>query len=140
MGIPGSKTFRDHALRAGRSLASGPALAVLLGALSLTASQILPAAAPRSAPISRGHALAQARCSGCHETGLYGSSSNPNAPPFGAIANHDGVTARTLSEWLRSAHNYPIEMDFYLGQSEVDGLVAYFMSLRVRHYRRPADL
>lgn len=123
----------------GRAVAAGFGLLPLLGLL-LAACQSLPASGPRSALAARGQAFAQSRCSGCHETGLYGTSSNPNAPPFGAIANHEGVTGDTLSYWLRGAHNYPIEMDFSLHDDEADALVAYFLSLRNPHYRRPADL
>lgn len=109
--------------------------------LLLAACQTVPSAEPASSATTfRGRAFAQATCSGCHETGLYGTSSNPNAPPFGAIANQEGVTAETLSTWLRSAHNYPTEMNFMLHDDDADALVAYFLSLRVRHYRRPADL
>jgi len=117
-------------------------LAPLLGLLLLAASQALasPHPAHASAAAARGRAFAQRTCSGCHEIGLYGSSSNPNSPPFGAIANQEGLTAATLSHWLRGAHNYPMEMNFLLHDGDVDALVAYFLSLRVRHYRRPADL
>ena len=109
--------------------------------LLVAACQTVPSAGTASSPAaSRGHAYAQAACSGCHETGLYGTSSNPNAPPFGAIANQEGVTAETLSTWLRSAHNYPIEMNFLLHDDDADALAAYFLSLKVRNYRRPADL
>ena len=30
------------------------------------------------------------------------------------------IPAETLNEWLRGAHNYPREMDFYLTQTQVD--------------------
>jgi hypothetical protein len=69
----------------------------------------------------------------------YGTSSNPNAPPFGAIANQEGLTAETLSVWLRGAHNYPSEMDFALVERDVEALVAYLLSLRDPNYRRPPD-
>ena len=112
----------------------------LLGLLFLAACQNLPPPQPALATApQQGQAFAQRTCGGCHATGLYGSSSNPNAPPFGAIANQDGLTAETLSYWLRSAHNYPVEMDFLLNDRDVDALVAYFVSLRDPHYRRPSD-
>lgn len=94
--------------------------------------------APSTAP-PRGQAFAQASCGGCHAVGLYGTSSNPNAPPFGAIVNQEGLTAETLSVWLRGAHNYPREMDFYLIEREVSELVAYMLTLRDPNYRRPPD-
>ncbi len=108
--------------------------------LLVAACQNLPSAesAPATVP-PPGQALAQASCGGCHAIGQYGTSSNPNAPPFGAIANQDGLTAETLSYWLRGAHNYPREMDFYLGERQVDALVAYMLTLRDPNYRRPAD-
>lgn len=108
--------------------------------LLLAACQNLPSAEPaRSTVPSPGQAFAQASCSGCHAIGLYGSSPNPNAPPFGAIANQEGVTEETLSTWLRGAHNYLREMDFYLNERDVDALVAYLLSLRDPNYRRPPD-
>lgn len=113
---------------------------VVGAALGLAACENLPPA--NSAPqavASDGHAFAQASCGGCHAVGLYGTSSNPNAPPFGYIANQEGLTSETLSYWLRSAHNYPREMDFSLSDREVDRLLAYLLSLRDPNYRRPPD-
>ena len=108
--------------------------------LLLAAGQNLPSSERASSPAaSRGQALAQATCAGCHSVELYGRSSNPNAPPFGHIANQEGVTAETLTVWLRGAHNYPMEMDFYLTEAEVDGLVAYLLALKDPNYRRPPD-
>ena len=108
--------------------------------LLLAACQNLPSAEPAPSTVPpRGQDFAQASCSGCHAVGLYGSSPNPNAPPFGAIANQEGLTAETLSTWLRGAHNYPREMDFYLSEQEVDALVAYMLTLRDPNYRRPPD-
>lgn len=108
--------------------------------LLFTACQDLPSAEPAaSTPPPRGQAFAQASCGGCHAVGLYGTSSNPNSPPFGYIANQEGLTAETLSVWLRGAHNYPSEMNFSLGEREVDELVAYMLTLRDPNYRRPSD-
>ena len=108
--------------------------------LLLAACQNLPSSEPASAPAaSRGQAFARATCAGCHAVGTDGRSSNPNAPPFGYIANQEGVTAETLTVWLRGAHNYPMEMDFYLTPNEVDPLVAYLLTLRDPDYRRPPD-
>lgn len=108
--------------------------------LPLAACQALPPAAPTaSATASRGQAFAEASCGGCHAVARYGSSSNRDAPPFPAIANQEGLTAETLSYWLRGAHNYPSEMDFYLNERQVDELVAYMLTLRDPNYRRPPD-
>lgn len=113
----------------------------LLGlALLLAACQghapLAPASLSAALP---GRAFAEASCSGCHAVGRYGSSSNPNAPPFAAIANQEGLTAETLTVWLQGAHNYPSEMNFYLNDRQVNDLVAYMLSLRDPHYRRPPD-
>ncbi len=108
--------------------------------LFLAACQTLPSAEPAQSTVSSpGQAFAQSSCSGCHAIGLYGSSPNPNAPPFGAIANQEGVTEETLSTWLRGAHNYPREMDFYVNDRDADALVVYLLSLRDPNYRRPSD-
>ena len=86
-----------------------------------------------------GHAFAQATCAQCHAIERYGASRISNAPPFPAIVNQEGVTAETLSYWLRGAHNYPREMDFYLDDRQVDALVTYLLTLRDPNYRRPPD-
>lgn len=115
-------------------------LSQLLGVtLFLSACQNLPPAERAPAAAHPGQAFAQTSCGGCHAVGRYGSSSNPNAPPFPAIANQEGLTEETLSSWLRGAHNYPSEMNFYLVEREVDVLVAYMLSLRDPNYRRRPD-
>ena len=94
--------------------------------------------APPAAP-SEGETFAQARCGGCHAVGKQGWSPRSAAPAFPVIVNHEGLTAETLSTWLRGAHNYPDEMDFYLGDRDVDRLVGYMMTLKDPNYRRPPD-
>jgi len=113
----------------------------LLGlTLLFTACQPLPPAEPAPATVSPdAPAFVQASCGGCHAVGRTGMSSNSNAPPFPAIVNQEGLTEETLTFWLRGAHNYPREMDFYLGEREVDALVAYMLTLRDPNYRRPPD-
>lgn len=92
-----------------------------------------------SAPQARGHALAKASCAACHAIERTASSSpNPQAPPFAGIVNQEGLTAQTLSSWLRDAHNYPGEMAFELDPARVDDLVAYMLTLRDPAYK-PAD-
>jgi mono/diheme cytochrome c family protein len=113
-------------------------------ALPLAACQSLPSDAPpppAATPVaaSPGQAFAQATCGGCHAVGRYGHSSNSNAPPFMAIVNQEGLTEETLSTWLRGAHNYPSEMNFYLNDQQVTELVTYMLTLRDPNYRRPPD-
>jgi mono/diheme cytochrome c family protein len=98
-----------------------------------------PAPPARPTSVSSGEALARRTCSGCHAVGHGESSSNPNAPPFSAIANQDGLTRETVTSWLEGAHNYPTEMDFYLGTAEVEELVAFLLALRDPRYQRPPD-
>ena len=113
----------------------------LLGlTLFLAACQSPPLAEPSTAPMpAAGAAFAQASCGECHAVGRTGTSPNSNAPPFPLIANREGLTAETLSTWLRGAHNYPREMDFYLDAREADQLVAYILTLKDPNYRRPPD-
>ena len=114
-------------------------LAHLFGLAMFTAAcQPLPPAEPStSARHPEGLAFAQASCGGCHAVERYGASPNPNAPAFAGIVNQPGLTAETLSSWLRDAHNYPEEMEFYLEGPEVDDLVAYMLTLRDVNYRPP---
>lgn len=108
--------------------------------LALGACQSLSSAAPPSSPVVLpGQVLAQTSCRACHAIDRHGSSPNPNAPPFAYIANQEGLTGETLSYWLRGAHNYPSEMDFNLNEGQVNDLVAYMLTLRDPHYRRPPD-
>jgi mono/diheme cytochrome c family protein len=82
-----------------------------------------------------GLAFARASCAGCHAIDRRNVSPNPNAPPFAAIVNQDGLTANTLAAWLRNAHNYPDEMKFSLDGHKVDDLVEYMITLRDPNYR-----
>ena len=108
--------------------------------LLLSACHDLPATAPaRSTLAAEGHALARASCGACHAVEREGTSRRSNAPPFPVVVNQQGLTAETLSTWLRGAHNYPREMDFYLGDREVDALVAHMLTLRDPNYRRLPD-
>lgn len=92
-----------------------------------------------SATPSRGYAFAQASCASCHGIKLGSfSSPNPRAPEFSAIVNQQGMTAATLSTWLRDAHNYPSEMQIQLEPSEIDDLVAYMLTLSDPNYRPPS--
>lgn len=86
----------------------------------------------------QGRAVAEASCSSCHAIAV-GRSSHSEAPAFPVIANQEGVTAETLSVWLKGAHNYPREMDFYLQEQQVDALVAYMLTLQDPSFRRSPD-
>jgi mono/diheme cytochrome c family protein len=99
------------------------------------ACQPLAPAGQTTTEVQPGLAFAKASCSGCHAIDQRNVSPNPNAPPFAAVVNQDGVTGNTLNAWLRNAHNYPDEMKFSLDGHKVDDLVAYMLTLRDPNYR-----
>lgn len=123
----GSKRTGTKALMAVLPLGAAAAIAAWQ---PLASAEPAPPAAP-----DRGLAVAQGTCGGCHAVERHGVSPNPKAPPFAAIVNRPGLTPETLSSWLRDAHNYPEEMEFYLEGPEVDQLVAYMLTLRDPNYR-----
>ena len=103
---------------------------------ALTGCQSLPPSEPAvPSGTHQGLAFAQGACGGCHAVERYGLSPNPDAPPFAAIINRENLTSKTISSWLRDAHNYPEEMEFYLEQAEVDALVRYMLTLEDESYR-----
>src|SRR6476620_920411 len=82
-------------------------------------------AIPTPVAPAEGQSLARVSCATCHGIGRSETSPRSNAPPFEVIVNKEGLTAETLAAWLRGAHNYPREMDFYLREPEVRALVDY---------------
>jgi mono/diheme cytochrome c family protein len=112
----------------------------VLGPLGMVAGAVAcqplaPAGQTATAEPRPGLAFAQGACGGCHAVDRRSVSPNPNAPPFAAVVNQEGVTANTLSSWLRNAHNYPDEMKFTLEGRNVDDLVEYMLTLRDPNYR-----
>ena len=104
----------------------------------LAACQPAPlASAPAPLDLTAAHALAQGACGGCHSVEPYELSPNPASPAFAEIANRPGLTKETLTTWLRDAHNYPEEMDFWIEGGEADLLVAHILSLRRAGYHPP---
>ena len=116
---------------------SGLRVLALIGlAAGAVACQPLPPSAQSAAAEPHpGVAYAQASCGGCHAVGRRSVSPNPQAPPFAAIVNQEGLTRNTLAAWLRNAHNYPDEMKLSLEPRQVDELVAYMLTLRDPNYR-----
>jgi len=80
-------------------------------------------------------AFIQATCADCHAIRPLELSPNPEAPSFADIANREGLTAKTLSAFLKDAHNYPDAMDFDLNAARADALTAYILTLREENYR-----
>ena len=111
-----------------------------LGLIAFTAA--LAACQPSAGPAPRAGAeahpdlaFAQSSCGGCHAVDRRSVSPNPQAPPFARIVNQQGLTRNTLAAWLRDAHNYPGEMNFTLGQREVDRIAAFMLTLRDPTFR-----
>ena len=113
--------------------------ASLLFPLALAACQAPqpPVSTPPAVDLVEAKGLAQGACGSCHSVEPYGRSPNPASPEFAAIANRPGVSRETLLTWLRDAHNYPAEMDFWLEGGEADQLTAYILSLRRAGYEPP---
>ncbi len=117
---------------------------IAIAAVAALAAACQPAPEPQSAAADPDAevdgsvlAFAQAACGGCHAVEQYDLSPNPDAPEWPRIVNTPGLTAATLSGWLRDAHNYPVEMDFDLDAPQVDELVAYMMTLQRDDYEPP---
>lgn len=106
-------------------------MAICVGACQSFASPETASAGSSNARL----AFAQGACGGCHAVERNQDSPNPAAPPFARIVNQEGLTRASLSSWLRDAHNYPEEMEFYLEPQEVDDLVDYMLTLRDIHYQ-----
>ena len=98
-----------------------------------------PVASAPDAALAEHHPLqfAQAACGGCHAVQKPWLSPNPASPSFADIANRDGVTEETLRQYLVDAHNYPLEMDFDLDESQSRVLAQYILTLRDPNYRPP---
>jgi mono/diheme cytochrome c family protein len=111
---------------------------IVLLAAAVACQPLSPAGTTTSTEAPSGLAFAQASCGGCHAVERRSVSPNPNAPPFSAIVNQEGLTANTLSSWLRNAHNYPDEMKFRLERRSIDELVEYMLTLRDPNYRPPS--
>lgn len=112
----------------------------LILALLVAGSHGLPAADP-AAPgsIADDETFVRATCGGCHSIDGRDLSRNPRSPSFPEIVNTEGLTEETLSVWLRGAHNYPSEMDFYLTDRAVARIVSYMLTLKDPNFKRPAS-
>jgi mono/diheme cytochrome c family protein len=88
-----------------------------------------------SASAKRGLAFATARCAGCHAVAPGQGSSNPEAPPFEAVANQRGLTGSTLRQFLRDSHSYPAAMEFEIDRAAINDLANYIITLKSENYR-----
>jgi mono/diheme cytochrome c family protein len=85
-------------------------------------------------PDTRAPAFVEAACGGCHAVEPPFLSPNPASPSFAAIANRNGLSEKSLGDWLADAHNYPEDMDFTLTRKQIDQIAAYMVTLRDAGY------
>lgn len=85
-------------------------------------------------PDTRAPAFIEAACGGCHAVEPPFLSPNPASPSFAAIANRQGLSEKSLGDWLADAHNYPEDMDFTLTRAQIDQIAAYMVTLRNAGY------
>lgn len=113
------------------------ALAVVSGAIATGQAKPTKGASRTGIAAQRhGLAFAQKHCSACHAIGT-GISPKPEAPSFETIINTPGLTARTLTPWLRNSHNFPEVMNFEIAPEQIDMLAAYMLTLKNADYRPP---
>lgn len=89
-----------------------------------------PSAPPLAPAPERGLAFAQAHCAACHAIAPGRVSPNPEAPTFAAVVGTPGLTAETLSAWLRRSHDFPAIMQFEVAPDQIDALTAYMLTQR----------
>ena len=78
-------------------------------------------------------------CGECHAVTANGVSPIAYAPEFGDIANTPGLTRETLEAFLSDAHNYPMQMDLDLDQTDIKSIVDHIMAMQSdKHMRRPS--
>ena len=78
-------------------------------------------------------------CGECHAVTANGVSPIADAPEFGDIANTPGLTRETLEAFLSDAHNYPMQMDLDLDQTDIKSIVDHIMAMQSeKHMRRPS--
>ncbi len=116
-------------LRITAVLAVGGVTCAALAAPSRTASY-------SGATVARGKAFAEAHCSACHAVVPDRFSPNPDAPAWEDVVNKEGLTAETVTYWLRHSHNFPEIMNFEIADDQVDALAAYMLTLRDSRPRR----
>lgn len=120
--------FAAFSLAACQSVSSGP---------PASAAAVTPAPTALTGQAKAGFALSEALCSGCHAIKAGEISLNPMSPTFAMIANSEGLTRETLSEYLRDSHNYPETMNFEVAEEDGDVLAAYIITLRSEDFTPP---
>ena len=119
------------------TLFAAPLIALALAACQTAAPADGPPMVGKSTSPSydtRAPAFVAAACGGCHAVEPPFLSSNPRSPSFAAIANRNGLSEKSLADWLEDAHNYPEMMDFTLTRPQIDQIAAYMVTLRKAGY------
>lgn len=75
-------------------------------------------------------------CGECHAVTANAISPKPDAPGFTEIANSSGLTRETLKAFLSDAHNYPMQMDVDLDETDVELIADHIMTLQSKDYAR----
>lgn len=81
-------------------------------------------------PVTRGKALVEANCSGCHAVGPAGDSSLPKAPPFRVLGQRYPVAnlQEAFAEGISTGH--PQMPQVVLEAEQVKDLIAYLESIQ----------
>ena len=105
---------------------------LLAGAIVAAAASVGEARAQGAAmaeDVAYGKVVAENWCANCHVVSRQARGPlSDAAPPFAAIARMPSTTELSLRAFLRTPHaRMP---DYQLSQAELDGVVAYILSLR----------
>jgi mono/diheme cytochrome c family protein len=114
----------------GRVLGRG-LLAFMLAPPLLTATLTAATSAPAqivNGDVGIGQRLAQRWCSDCHAVGAQETETHGEAPSFVSIADMSSTTSLSLHAFLQTPHERMPNLQ--LTQTEIDGVVAYILSLK----------
>lgn len=104
-------------------------LLALLAATLLSPGPALAQAAAQAERLAYGKLVAESWCANCHVVGRQARGpSGDAAPPFAAVARAPATTEMSLRAFLQTPHDRM--PDYQLSQAELDGVVAYILSLR----------
>ena len=85
----------------------------------------------RQERLEQGRRVAETWCANCHVIGPGAQGpAGDAAPPFQAVARMPSTTEMSLRAFLQTPHDRM--PDYRLSQAELDGTVAYILSLRDR--------
>lgn len=100
-------------------------------ALLLIAALALPTAAAAAEP-SRGEALVERHCGGCHAVGREGESREPAAPPLRELHRRYAPEslAEALAEGILTGH--PAMPEFRFDKEDVEAIIDYLDAIQTR--------